>query len=150
MTLLYEHRELAIQLREDIQESRKMRRSQVEKGKRNFPEEKVPEEWRRGGGGDRHSRGPEGSSVWQKLGSPVITDERLIRSFKVLWVVSGQTGPYKICSSSTPALLSLLFKICPQGTKVLSLVICTVRISLKPVCCFSWGGLNLRWLQPKK
>ena len=80
--------ELAIQLWEDIQESRKMR-SQVEKGKRNFPDQKVPEKWRRGGGGDWHSRRPAGSSVWPKLGSPVVTDERLIRLFKVLWVVSG-------------------------------------------------------------
>lgn len=71
--------------------------------------------------------GTAGSSVEPKQGSGVVTDERLIHLLKVQWIVSKRTGFVQSpLSFSTPPLLLLLFEICPQGTKGLSLVICVL------------------------
>ena len=41
------------------------------KGGENFPDHRVPEEWHRGGGGDRHTQAAAGPhSAWLQQGSP--------------------------------------------------------------------------------
>lgn len=69
-----------------------MRRSQVEKREKNFPEQNVPEKWHGDGGGDWHLGAAVGIGVWSEQSSCVFTDERLINLFKVPRGVRGRTG----------------------------------------------------------
>lgn len=100
--------ELAIQPWKTMQGSRKIKESGG-KGERNFPSQRVPEQWHRGESGDWHTEGAAGRSAWLKQGSRVITDEKVINLFKVLWVVRGRTGLYEVQSLSHSAFPLVAF-----------------------------------------